>query len=107
MDEGPESGAEGATHGVVVTLLDVAVRFGGGGKPGNGFLDDATPEDVPQELVCDTEDLEDCAVEDFSFSTRFDFAFDGEADDEELEVIDAHPKGSDELLMLLGPGRDG
>ena len=51
-DEGPELGAEeGATHGVVVTLLDAVARFGGGGKPGNGLLDDATPEEVPQELV--------------------------------------------------------
>ena len=96
-DEGLELGVdEGAAHGVVVTLPVPAGRFGGGGNP----------EDVPQELVCETEEREDCAVEDFSFNTRLDFAFEGAAEDDWFEVVVAHPSGIVELLML-GSGRDG
>lgn len=111
-DDGFEDGADvGATHGTVDTL-PVPCRVadpGGGGRPGNGLLDDANPEAVPQDRVCETVERDDWAVEDLSLSTRFVLGLEAPDDDDVdvAEVIEAQPKGIDPPLVLLGPGREG
>lgn len=58
-DDGFEGGAdeEDPTHGTVDTLL--RLDDAGVGRPGNGLLDEASPEAVPHERVCETDDLDD------------------------------------------------
>lgn len=75
-------------------------------------------EDVSQDLVCETEEREDCCVDDLSLSTLVDFAGDEDpppaeeeeevpAVVEEEEVLFAHPNGIEELFGLLVTGRLG
>jgi hypothetical protein len=67
----------------------------------------------PQEPVWDTEEREDCAVDDFNFKTLLVLAFEVVVDVEgvvfALEVMLAQPIPGrfDELFMPLGPGSEG
>ena len=80
----------------------------GGGRPGNGLAEEATDEFVPHDLVCDTEEREDCAVDDLSLRTRVDFAVEGAGEDIGLvDVTVAQPSVKLPLGMALGPGREG
>jgi hypothetical protein len=109
-EEGADSGADGATQGVVVTR-GVGVRLElAGGRPGNAEAEEVVEEEValPQDPSRDTEDREDCAVEDLSLSTR-DVLFGGaevEVDGVD-EVTVAQPAGKELPVIPLGPGRDG
>jgi hypothetical protein len=100
---------EGATQGTVFTFPAPVLLVGGGaeeggGSPGNGFAELETLDAVPQDLVCETEERDDAAVEDFSFKTRLDLAPPDWVVEEEEAV--AQPRGM-EPLGTLGPGRDG
>jgi hypothetical protein len=82
LEDGAELGLlfgaeDGATQGTVFTLPVPVLLLGGaedgGGRPGKGFAELETPDAVPQDRVCETEEREDAAVEDLSFKTRVDF----------------------------------
>jgi hypothetical protein len=76
----------------------------GGGRPGNGFAELDTLDAVPQDLVCETDERDDAAVEDFSLRTRLDLGPQYLVVDEE-DVV-AQLRGM-EPLGTLGPGREG
>jgi hypothetical protein len=111
-----EDGAE-ATQGTVLTFVDVAFGRVGGGSVGKGLFAGAAEEAevetggdaVPQDRVWDTEERDDCAVLDFSFSTRVDFVFVGVVvfEEDELAVVTAQFKGIDEDELPLAAGREG
>jgi hypothetical protein len=121
-EAGREVGADGELeagidedwiHGTVVTLPVPTLGDGpavGGGRSGNGLLEGAKPEAVPQDRVRETVDWEDWAVDDLSLRTRVDFAADGfdedEPEPEPEPVLLAQPSGI-ELLVLLVTGNDG
>lgn len=117
-DPGLEEGAEEeANQGMVLTFVDVAFgRVGGGGRVGKGLfgavaeeVEDIGGDAVPQDRVWETEERDDCAVLDFSFSTRVDFVFVFVLvfEEEELAVVTAQFKGIAEEELPLAAGREG
>ena len=63
---------------------------------------------VPHERVCETEERDDCAVLDFSFSTRVDFVFVFVfVEAEGVEEVTAQFNGIEEDEEPLAAGREG
>jgi len=116
---GAEAGADGGlddvggAQGTVFMRELVLFGLGAAGRLGKALLEDeeegvAADEDPPQERVCDTEEREDWAVEDFNLRTRFDFAAEGADAGVEGEDVTVTQLGNWELpLVDVGAGRDG
>lgn len=102
---------EGPTQGVVVTReVGPPERLGKAEAAEDEETDGgaAGEETTPQDPVRETEEREDCAVEDLSFRTR-DVLFGGAvcAVDGVDAVTCAQPCGRELLFIPLGPGREG
>lgn len=102
---------DGATQGTVVMRPLVGFGPAGAGRPGNELLPEEVDEEapaVPHDRVCETEDREDWAVDDFSLRTRVDFAGAEDVEDEDgvEDITRAQPCGK-ASVKPLGPGKDG
>lgn len=106
-DEGFEDGAEEDwLQGIVVILLlDWGRELEGSSGKANLFEVVGATEAEPQDLVCDTDDREDWAVELLSFRTRFDFVPELVFVEEDADVV-AQFRGN-ESDGRGPPGREG
>lgn len=107
---------EEGTHGMVETFVEV-VFWGreevGGGREGKGFVYGVEIEEVsgfdavPHERVCETEERDDCAVDDLSLRTRVDFVFVFVVEVEGVGEVTAQLSGIDEDDEPLAAGKEG
>ena len=103
MEDAAEDGAHGTVFTLPVPVLLLGGAEDGGGRPGNGLEEFESLDAVPHERVCETDDRDDAAVEDLSFSTRLVF---GAPDFVLEEELCAQPRGIDPF-ETEGPGREG